>query len=124
MHYLYYRRLGMPKTETGEPRFDLILLGMGSDGHVGSLYPKKLSARSPLILPVLKGEGAPSSITFSLALMNAGSKVVVSLTGASKAAAVKQVRTLDNVSLSLGFLHYTTSAICISFLFWYKSKVF
>lgn len=64
---------------------------MGSDGHVGSLYPKRSEAlmAKPNVLPVVKSEGA-ASITFSLPVMNAASKVVVSLTGSGKAAAVRR----------------------------------
>ncbi len=75
---------------SGVAVFDLMLLGMGSDGHVGSLYPNRpevLSSSSALVLPVNKGSG-PSSITLSLAVMNAARASVVAMTGASKADAV------------------------------------
>jgi len=76
---------------SGVPVFDLVLLGVGSDGHVGSLYPGRpepLDVSSALVLPVQKGSG-PGSITLSLAVMNAARRVLLSATGAGKAEAVR-----------------------------------
>ena len=75
------------------PRFDLLLLGVGADGHVGSLYPKGEAtladpAAAPWVQPVVKAK-PPASITLSLGVMNAARSVVVCLTGGSKAAAAK-----------------------------------
>lgn len=84
--------VGMPKTADGVPAFDLVLLGMGADGHVGSLYPGRpeLLERERWVAAVEKGGGAPASITLTLPLMNAAKQVVVACTGAKKAPAVKQ----------------------------------
>jgi 6-phosphogluconolactonase len=40
----------------GLPRFDLVVLGMGKDGHIGSLYPgrKELEERQALVVAVDK----------------------------------------------------------------------
>eukprot|EP00887_Chlorella_sp_A99_P008242 scaffold12.g8242.t1 len=73
------------------PRFDLLLLGVGSDGHVGSLYPggaATLDASGAWVLPVAKAK-PPASFTLSLGVMNAARVVVVCLTGAGKAAAAR-----------------------------------
>lgn len=75
----------------GLPVFDLMLLGMGSDGHVGSLYPNRpeISITDKLVAPVVKGEG-PASITLSLPVMNAAAHSVIAMTGEKKAPAVKK----------------------------------
>ncbi|KAI8469186.1 MAG: glucosamine-6-phosphate isomerases/6-phosphogluconolactonase-domain-containing protein [Monoraphidium minutum] len=75
----------------GLPRFDLMLLGMGADGHVGSLYPHKPTlddASGAWVLPFQKSADA-ASITLSLPVMSAGKQVVICLTGEKKAPAVK-----------------------------------
>ena len=79
-------RAGTLPTAGDLPAFDLMLLGMGSDGHVGSLYPAKkevTDASGRLVLPVSKGEG-PSSITLSLPVMNAAAEAVMAMSGMSK----------------------------------------
>lgn len=85
--------LPMARTAAGVPRFDLLLLGMGSDGHVGSLYPNRLdnidNADGRLVLSVQKSK-PPASITLSLPVMNAARRVIIALTGAKKAASAKQ----------------------------------
>ncbi|KAG2498509.1 hypothetical protein HYH03_003760 [Edaphochlamys debaryana] len=83
---------GMDLTEDVVPRFDLMLLGMGADGHVGSLYPGRQETAldgpgTPLVLPVDKK--SPASITLSLPVMCAAKQVVVAMTGAGKAEAVR-----------------------------------
>jgi len=81
----------LPFGANGVPCFDLMLLGVGADGHVGSLYPGRpeaLDTGRALVLPVQKGSG-PGSITLSLACMSSARKVAMAMSGASKADAVK-----------------------------------
>lgn len=73
----------------GAPRFDLVLLGIGPDGHLASMFPDQpsLSERSRLVLGVDEAGWEPyvSRITLTFpALVNAR-QVVFLATGASKA---------------------------------------
>jgi 6-phosphogluconolactonase len=76
----------------GTPRFDLVLLGIGPDGHLASMFPDQssLSERSRLVLGVEKAGLEPYvprvTLTFP-ALVNAR-KIVFLATGESKAEAV------------------------------------
>ena len=88
----------LQKTNSGVPIFDLMLLGMGADGHVGSLYPGRpevTGTAASCVLPVKKGSG-PSSMTLSLETMNASRGVVIAMTGASKADAVLEALEVDH----------------------------
>lgn len=62
----------MPQYD-GLPIFDYMLLGMGKDGHIGSLYPGRkevlMTDKHQWVLSVDKK--VPSSITLSLPVMNA-----------------------------------------------------
>ena len=70
---------------TGLPVFDLALIGVGDDGHVGSLYPGRdevlVGADGPWVLPVAMKD--PPSITLSLPVMAAARQVVVAACGVS-----------------------------------------
>ena len=57
----------LPRNEAGLPVFDLMLLGVGDDGHIGSLYPNRaevLDVSGAWVLPV--EHKTPGSITMSL----------------------------------------------------------
>jgi 6-phosphogluconolactonase len=72
-------------SRTGLPQFDLALIGVGDDGHIGSLYPNRdevlVDESGPWVLCVPMKN--PPSITLSLPLMKAASKVVVAACGVS-----------------------------------------
>mmetsp|Transcript_14112 Transcript_14112/g.21662 ORF Transcript_14112/g.21662 Transcript_14112/m.21662 type:complete len:304 (-) Transcript_14112:307-1218(-) len=74
----------LPKTEAGLPLFDLSLIGVGDDGHVGSLYPGReevlVDESGPWVLPVAMKD--PPSITLSLPVMK-GKKTVIAACGVS-----------------------------------------
>jgi 6-phosphogluconolactonase len=78
--------------EAGEPEFDLVLLGLGSDGHCASLFPDQpsLGERAHLVLGVDEAGLEPFvpriSLTFSA--LAAAKEIVFLVTGESKAAAV------------------------------------
>src|SRR5437870_11625903 len=76
------------------PRFDLVLLGLGVDGHTASLFPD-----SPVVREVFRAVAAvhvaaasiPQRLTLTLPVFNAAAQVLFPVTGAEKAKVVKAV---------------------------------
>lgn len=80
------------QTQPGEfPVFDLILLGMGDDGHTASLFPhtEALGVRDRLIT-VGNKDGQPR-ITFTVPLINQARCVLFVVAGENKRPALKEV---------------------------------
>ncbi|MDH7489235.1 MAG: 6-phosphogluconolactonase [Anaerolineae bacterium] len=76
------------------PRLDVILLGVGEDGHTASLFPGSpaLDEQAHLVVAVDPPPGvAHQRITFTLPLILAARSVVFLATGAAKANAVARV---------------------------------
>lgn len=75
------------------PRFDVILLGLGDDGHTASLFPgtQALSERQRLVVPNQAPQGARQRLTFTVPLINQAHAVVFLVSGKGKAPALKSV---------------------------------
>ncbi|MGA8621519.1 MAG: 6-phosphogluconolactonase [Candidatus Sulfotelmatobacter sp.] len=75
------------------PRFDLILLGMGPDGHTASLFPETaaLQEKSRLVVANWVEKLKTSRITFTLPLLNAARCVAFLASGTDKAAMLREV---------------------------------
>ena len=70
--------------------FDLVLLGLGEDGHTASLFPGQVDAEqsSPAIAVFAAPKPPPQRISLSVRRLNAARQVMFLVTGAAKAAAV------------------------------------
>ncbi len=77
------------------PRLDLILLGMGPDGHTASLFPGHPEVVNPsekLVAAVTNSpKPPPLRLTFTYKLINAAKNVIFLVAGADKAEMVKSV---------------------------------
>jgi 6-phosphogluconolactonase len=78
------------------PRFDLVLLGMGADGHIASLFPHNvaLEEEARVVTAVRAPEvDPPLRLTLTLPAINHGANVHFLVAGKEKANAVKRALT-------------------------------
>ena len=75
------------------PRFDLIFLGMGPDGHTASLFPdtKALEERSRLVVANWVEKSNTWRITFSFPVLNHAREIIFLVTGQEKASMIAQI---------------------------------
>ena len=80
--------------EAGQfPRFDMILLGLGPDGHTASLFPETAALRETARLVVANWveKMKTSRITFTLPVLNVARCVAFLVSGADKAPILREV---------------------------------
>jgi len=83
------------------PRFDLILLGMGPDGHTASLFPDSpaLDEKTCLVIANWVAKFNSNRITFTFPVLNRAAEVMFLASGADKADMVRQVLEAKNAPL-------------------------
>ena len=73
------------------PQFDLILLGMGDDGHTASLFPHTAALQVRDQLVTLGQKGNDPRLTFTVPLINQARCVIFLVAGAGKRPALAEV---------------------------------
>ncbi|MCK5640695.1 MAG: 6-phosphogluconolactonase, partial [Gammaproteobacteria bacterium] len=90
------------------PRFDLIVLGMGTEGHTGSLFPNTYASfeTHDLVSVVYELDKEYSRITLTYPVLRAANSLVVLVSGKEKADILKAVFTNepDEVQYPIHFL--------------------
>ena len=88
-----YERIVVETTGQSLPQLDLILLGLGSDGHTASIFPGSdvLNETERLVAAPWVEKLQTYRITMTLPLLNNGASVVFLVSGSEKAKIVKEI---------------------------------
>jgi 6-phosphogluconolactonase len=75
------------------PRFDLILLGIGKDGHIASLFPNSLTLAEKRLLaaPVCHGKRQRDRVTITMPVICHARQIIFLVTGKQKAKIIKEI---------------------------------
>jgi 6-phosphogluconolactonase len=87
----------VPRGPSGWPRFDLVLLGMGADGHTASLFSgdPALEENQAAVAPVHRSPDGLPRVTLTLPVLNAAAGVIFIVAGSEKAEAAYRVLELE-----------------------------
>ncbi len=88
----------IPADASGRPRFDVIHLGLGEDGHTASLFPGDAALREAQALVAVVHNAPkppPERLTLTLPVINAARAVLFMVQGASKGEALGRVLRRD-----------------------------
>lgn len=79
------------------PVFDLIILGMGADGHIGSIFPNTyaLFDTDELVCTVYRLEGDHSRITLTIPVLKMARRLMVLVSGPEKAQTLKTIFSIE-----------------------------
>ncbi len=80
------------------PRLDLIVLGVGSDGHTASLFPgtDSLLEKRRCVVPVKGGDPDVWRLTLTFPVLNAAANLIILAAGKEKARVVRALMGLSN----------------------------
>ena len=91
----YEDKLAAVAARCGEPRYvhDLVLLGLGEDGHTASLFPGSPALEETVrnVIPATGPKPPPQRITMTFPLLNAARHAAFLVTGAGKHALVEEI---------------------------------
>jgi 6-phosphogluconolactonase len=75
------------------PKFDLIILGLGQDGHIASLFPKNksLQEKNRMVVETFVSDVKHERISFSLPVINNARNIIFLVAGSGKAGIIKEV---------------------------------
>ena len=96
--------------ETGEiPHFDLVLLGLGEDGHVASLFPghPALKEKESFVVAVKAVKVPEKRITLTMPVINNADQVMFLVSGSAKAGIVKKVLLEERQSFPATHVHHS-----------------
>jgi 6-phosphogluconolactonase len=87
-------------SEQAWPRFDLVLLGMGEDGHTASLFPNSaaLNERSRWVVAARNEQSGQDRVTLTAPVFNHARRVMFLVVGDKKAQRLKEVLRLQPAS--------------------------
>jgi len=91
----YEARLHAVAARLGEPRYvhDVLLLGLGEDGHTASLFPGSpaLAELERNVIPATGPKPPPQRVTMTFPLLNAARHVIFLANGAAKLPLIEQI---------------------------------
>ena len=89
------------------PRFDLIFLGVGQDGHTASIFPgaKAADTSARLAIPVPANKSGWHRVTLSYAVLNCAATVAFLVAGKAKASVVRDILEGKNQILPASRVH-------------------
>lgn len=109
------------KQGNGIPKFDLILLGMGEDGHTASIFPDQMDLLNSdnVCAVAVHPVSGQKRITLTGKVINNADKIYFLVTGKSKAEVMKEILEKKNGYLKYPAAHIQTNN---NYTFWNLDK--